>query len=60
MDKQLIIDKMVDARKLTDEALGIAYGVQNLHARYELVEPLEQALDAIDALLNYLEDNSND
>lgn len=53
MDKQLIIDKMVQARKLTDEAWAIAFGM----ADTDIIYRAENVLDEIDALLNYLEDN---
>ena len=56
MDKQLIIDKMVDARKLADEALGIAYDMDDSDISYRA----GLVLDEIDEFLNYLEDNSDD
>lgn len=63
MDKQLIIDKMVQARKLTDEALAIASSaltsnddMQTWRIRYQT----GLILDVIDDLLNYLEDNGDD
>lgn len=56
MDKQQMIDKMVEARKLTDEALAGAYDMDDANIIYRA----ENALDAIDYLLNYLEDNSDD
>lgn len=55
MDKQELIDKMVEARKLTDEALAGAYGMDD----GDLIYRAENALDAIDFFLVFLEKESD-
>lgn len=56
MDKQQMIDKMVECRKLADEALGIAYDMDDSDIRYRA----GLVLDEIDDFLNYLEDSGDD
>lgn len=55
MDKQELIDKMVQARKLTDEAWAIAFGMDD----GEIIYRAENALDAIDFFLVFLEKESD-
>ena len=62
MDKQQIIDKMVDARLIVDEVWATADKamISDLNRDNEVWEisyRVDLVLNEIDALLNYLEDN---
>lgn len=58
MDKQLIIDNTIQARKLIDEVLAATFDLpRDDRMRTETIYRATNVLDAIDALLNYLEGN---
>ena len=52
MDRQQLIDKITECRKIADEVFADVYDVGR--ERWELVYRAERLLDAIDFFLNYL------
>lgn len=60
MDKQMIIDNTIDARKLIDEVLAATFDLpRDDRIRAETIYRATNVLDDIDALLNLFEDNGN-
>lgn len=55
MDKQKFIQKAIACRIIADDLLADAYNLEDKDIRWESILRAEPILDAIDALLNYLQ-----
>ena len=60
MDKQKIIQKATACRVIADDLLADTYNLEDKNIRWESIWYAEQILDAVDALLNYLQSTENE
>ena len=60
MDKQKFIQKVTACRVIADDLLADTYNLEDKNIRWESIWYAEQILDAVDALLNYLQSTENE
>lgn len=60
MDKQKFIQKATACRVIADDLLADTYHLEDKNIRWESIWHAEQILDAVDALLNYLQSTENE
>lgn len=60
MDKQKFIQKATACRVIADDLLADTYNLEDKNIRWESIWYAEQILDAVDALLNYLQSTENE